>query len=293
MIRRIAAAVLIGAIAALAAVIAAGVALSLPARSSIGAAPAELHAETVVLTSPSGAALQGWFIPGRAGRGVVILLHGVRANRLSMLPRARLLIAEGLSVFLFDFQAHGESGGNRITFGQLETLDAAAAVAYVRRRLPDERIGVIGASLGGAAALVGHAPLPVDAIVLEAVYPDIGTAIDNRVRVILGRTLGGLVGPAAAQLFVLILPPILGIDPAALRPIDRIGEATAAVLVVSGTHDTRTTMAQSRAMFTRAREPKAFWAVDGAGHVDLQAFAPDDYRRHVLAFLFERLQRPR
>jgi uncharacterized protein len=293
MIRLIAAAVLIGAIAAVVAVIAAGVALSLPARSRIGAAPAELHAETVVLNSPSGAALQGWFIAGRPGRGVVILLHGVRADRLSMLPRARLLSAEGISVLLFDFQAHGESGGHRITFGQLETLDAAAAVAYVRRRLPDERVGVIGASLGGAAALVGRAPLPVDAIVLEAVYPDIGTAIDNRLRVVLGQTLGGLVGPAAAQLFILILPPILGIDPAALRPIDRIGEATAAVLIASGTRDTRTTMAQSRAMFERAREPKAFWAVDGAGHVDLQAFAPDDYRRHVLAFLFERLQRSR
>ena len=289
----IAGALLLAAIGTAATVIVLGVILSMPARTTVGPAPPELRAETVTLTSLSGATLAGWFIPGAPDRGAVILMHGVRADRRSMLSRAELLIAEGFSVFLFDFQAHGESGGNRITFGQLESLDAAAAVAYVRRRLPDERIGVIGASLGGAAALVGPVPLPVDAVVLEAVYPDIQAAIDNRVRVVLGQALGGIVGPPIARLFILLLPPILGTDPTVLRPIDHIKGATAALLVACGTLDTRTTIAQARAMFDRAREPKSFWAVEGAGHVDLYLFAPEDYRRHVLGFLFERLQRPR
>jgi hypothetical protein len=37
-------------------------------------------------------------------------------------------------------------------------------------------------------------------------------------------------------------------------------------------------------------EPKLFWAVQGAGHVDLEAYAPADYRRIVLPFLVEHLQ---
>ena len=90
-----------------------------------------------------------------------MLLHGVRGNRLAMLRRARLLHAEGFSVLLFDFQAHGESAGRRITFGRLEGLDAAAAVAFLLQRLPNERIGAIGSSLGGASALLCPAPLPV------------------------------------------------------------------------------------------------------------------------------------
>ena len=55
--------------------------------------------------------LSGWFIAGRPGGGAVVLMHGVRGNRLAMLRRARLLHAEGFSVLLFDFQAHGESTG--------------------------------------------------------------------------------------------------------------------------------------------------------------------------------------
>ena len=43
----------------------------------------------------------------------------------------------------------------------------AAAVAFVRARLPGERVGAIGVSLGGAAALLGPAPLAVDALVVR------------------------------------------------------------------------------------------------------------------------------
>ncbi len=39
--------------------------------------------------------------------------------------------------------------------------------------------------------------------------------------------------------------------------------------------------------------PKSFWAVEGAGHVDLEAYAPDDYRQRVFPFLIARLQQPR
>jgi fermentation-respiration switch protein FrsA (DUF1100 family) len=207
-----------------------------------------------------------------------------------MLRRARLLKSAGFSVLLFDFQAHGESAGTRITFGRLEGLDAAAAVAFVRERLPGERIGAIGSSLGGAAALLGPQPLPVDALVLEAVYSDIGMAIANRIRVVLGPTLGAAIAQPMAWLFEVVLPPFLGMKLGDLCPIDQIAAVTAPLLIAAGTHDDRTTMAETIAMFARAPEPKFLWAVEGAGHVDLEAYAPDDYRARVLPFLVERLQ---
>jgi len=273
-----------------AAVIAARLVLARPAQVAIGAAPPDLHAEDVAIASGSGALLRGWFVPGRPGQGAVVLMHGVRANRASMLRRARLLREAGFAVLLFDFQAHGESLGAHITFGHLEARDAHAAVDYVRRRLPGERVGAIGMSLGGAASVLGTTPLPVDALVLEAVYPVIDAALANRLEVVLGSLAGPLIAPGLAQLFVLLLPPVLGVRPDALRPIDHVGEATAAVLIVAGTADTRTTIAESRALFARAREPKQFWAVEGAGHVDLEAHAPEEYRRRVLGFLADRLR---
>ncbi|HKA73746.1 MAG TPA: alpha/beta fold hydrolase [Xanthobacteraceae bacterium] len=276
-----------------AAVVAAGLFLSAPARAVVGDPPPDLAAEPVAIASSSGATLRGWFLAGRPGGGAVVLMHGVRGNRLAMVRRARLLEAAGFAVLLFDFQAHGESTGARITFGYREGLDAAAAVAFMRQRLPAERIGAVGSSLGAAAALLGPDPLPVEALVLESVYPDIGTAIANRIRSVLGRHLGTVTAPPLAFLFQVLLPPVLGVNPVDLRPIDRIGKATASLLVASGKQDNRTTIAETMALFARAPEPKTLWALDDAGHVDLEAHAPEEYRRHVLAFLADKLQQPR
>jgi fermentation-respiration switch protein FrsA (DUF1100 family) len=287
-------ALVVVAVGVCAVVLAVGLFLSAPSRAVIGPPPSDLGAEPVAIASASGATLHGWFVAGRPGGGAVVLLHRVRANRLSMLRRARLLQAAGFSVLLFDFQAHGESAGTRITFGRLEGMDAAAAVAFVRQRLPAERIGIIGTSLGGAAALLAPAPLPIDALVLEAVYADIGTAVANRIRSVLGWHLGReILARPLGRLFELLLPPFLGVGPSDLQPIEHIGRMSAPVLIATGTRDDRATIAESTALFEHVRGPKRFWAAEGAEHVDLELHAPDEYRRHVLSFLVERLQQAR
>jgi pimeloyl-ACP methyl ester carboxylesterase len=119
-----------------------------PANHIVDRAPANLHVEDVEFPSASGAMIRGWFAPGKTNRGVVILLHGIRADRMAMVPRAQFLVREGFSVLLFDFQAHGESSGKQITFGYLESRDAAAAVDFIHEKCPGERVGVIGVSMG-------------------------------------------------------------------------------------------------------------------------------------------------
>ena len=61
---------------------------SAPAAATIGDGPPELAAENVRIVSQSGATLAGWYVAGRPGAGAVVLLHGVRANRWSMVRRA-------------------------------------------------------------------------------------------------------------------------------------------------------------------------------------------------------------
>jgi hypothetical protein len=62
---------------------------SVPAR--IGPAPAELQAESVEFPSESGSMIRAWLSRGAPHKGVILLLPGVRSNRLSMVDRARLL----------------------------------------------------------------------------------------------------------------------------------------------------------------------------------------------------------
>ena len=95
----------------------------------------------------------------------IVLLHPLDGHRRAMLKRLDLMTAAGYSVLSIDFQACGMSPGESITMGYLEALDAEAAVAYARTRQPTHKIGIIGWSLGGAAALLAK-DLQADAVVL-------------------------------------------------------------------------------------------------------------------------------
>src|SRR5262245_51338043 len=77
--------------------------LAAPTQERIGPPPRDLHAESVAFQSESGCLLKGWLIRTPSSRAVVVLMHGIHANRLVMVPRARFLAHAGYSVLLFDF----------------------------------------------------------------------------------------------------------------------------------------------------------------------------------------------
>ncbi|HEV2861134.1 MAG TPA: alpha/beta fold hydrolase [Pyrinomonadaceae bacterium] len=267
---------------ALAAVWLMGGALSGPSRAVVGPPPPELNARAVEF----GGGLRGWLLRGREGGGAVVLMHGVRASRLQMLGRARFLQAAGYTVLLFDFQAHGESAGDNVTFGYLESRNARAAVEFVRASAPGERVGVIGVSLGGAAAVLAEPPLDAQALVLELVYPTIEQAVADRLAMRLGRR-AAVFGP----LLTAQLRPRLGFGPEALRPVARVGALAAPKLFVAGAEDRHTTIEESRQLFAAAAEPKEFWPVEGAGHEDLHALLGREYEQRILDFFGKHLRR--
>lgn len=271
--------------AALIAVLVAGNFLTTPAPQSIGGLPSDLSGKSIEFSSGSGATIHGWFISGKQGGGAVVLMHGVRSNRSSMIDRARFLSRAGYSVLLFDFKAHGESTGKHITFGAHESKDAQAALEFLRQVAPSERIGVIGVSMGGAAAILASPPLQADAFVFEMVYPTIDDAVTNRLTMRLGSWARVL-----TPLHVLQLKPRLGIDKTELRPIDHVRQLNSPKLFIAGTDDLHTTIEESERLYETASEPKEFWVIQGAKHVDFHHAAPTEYESRVLEFFQKNLR---
>lgn len=246
-------------------------------------ADAKYPIEPVEFSSASGALIKGWLVPNQNSKAVVVLMHGVNASRKVMVNRVGFLYRAGYSLLLFDFQAHGESTGKHITFGYLESRDATAAVQFVRQKFPGQKIAVDGVSMGGAAEMLAQPPLPVDAMIVESVYPTIIQAIDDRIKMRIG-PLGPL-SALATPLLTVQMRPRLGFSTDDLRPIVAGARITAPKLFMAGDADRDTTVEESQAIYDAAAGPKELWIVKGAKHEDLYHYAPQVYEQKVLEFL--------
>jgi fermentation-respiration switch protein FrsA (DUF1100 family) len=283
----LAAALLAAVLLAAGAVFGAGEYLSAPVPRAVGAPPPELFASTVRIPSKNGE-VAGWIARG-AGSGAVLLLHGVRSDRRQMQQRALFLNREGYSVLLIDLASHGESAGARITFGAREADSVRAALAWLRRGLPGEKIGVIGVSLGAASVVLSRPGNSIDALVIESMYPTIEEAVANRLH-----ARAGAAGALLAPLLLQQIPLRTGVPLANLRPIAALAQLRCPVLVAGGARDVQTPAAETQRLFAAAPASapanKQLWIVEGAAHVDLHAFAGAAYEARIGAFLAQHLR---
>ncbi len=247
-------------------------------RQQVGPAPWP-QAQPVSLAAGADARAEGWFLEG-AGRAAVLLLHGIGSDRRSMLARARFLHAQGYAVLLVDLPGQGESLAPAVTFGLREAEGVRTALEWLRRQAPGQKIGVIGTSLGAASLVLCRDCPPVDAVVLESMYPTIEEAVEDRLRMRLGPF-----GKPLANLLLWQLPLRLDIAATELHPIARLPGLKAPVLIAAGSADRHTTLPETMRLFAAAREPKSLWVVEGAEHVDLHEYAPAEYERRIGEFL--------
>ncbi len=94
----------------------------------------------------------------------VILAHMRPADQSSWFPFATELAASGeFTVLTFDFRGYGQSTGEQ-NFDRVDT-DLEAAYEYMRATVGVERVFLVGASMGGTAALVVASRISVEGVV--------------------------------------------------------------------------------------------------------------------------------
>jgi pimeloyl-ACP methyl ester carboxylesterase len=267
---------------------AAGEMLTNPDLSDV--ADARPPARDIRLRSADGVSLAGTYWPGNAPDAPgVLLIHGSDSSREAMAGNAAWLAGQGYAAMTVDLRGYGESDSARHSFGMFESRDAAAAFAWLKQRQKGAQVAVIGGSLGGAAALLGdYGPVEADALILQAVYPDIRRAIRNRIADRLTEAPATLLEP----LLSLQARLRLGVRPSRIAPLAALGRYRRPVLVIGGGEDRSTPPAETRELFEAAPGPKILWLMDGIGHAEASNPQSEAYRRRVLAFLGKAMRRP-
>jgi pimeloyl-ACP methyl ester carboxylesterase len=189
-------------------------------RENQGLTPASfgLAHEDVAFEAADGTTLKGWWVPAREARGSVVLVHGLNRSRIEMVRKLPFLHGQGMSALLFDLRHHGESGGDRCTFGHLERTDVQAAVALSRRRVAGPSV-VWGVSLGAASAMLAASDDPaVAGVVCDSTYRSLSDTVHHHLRLLGGSRAWLRVLPAGllAEEMLFWVGRRGGFDPAAV-----------------------------------------------------------------------------
>ncbi|HEX4337009.1 MAG TPA: alpha/beta fold hydrolase [Polyangiaceae bacterium] len=259
-----------------------------PPRTPVVRPPAEpllAAMQDVSFATKDGLTLRGWYIPSK-NRRAVLLAHGYRGNRASMLPDARILAARGYGVLLFDLRAHGESDGDKTTYGDEERRDVSAAVDLLSSE-PDvngDQIGALGFSAGSSAVAMDAAEDPrIRAIVLEGATTSMKDAcIDDGGRFSWFTFVPALLGMSLA-----------GVNVGSVQNADAASKfAPRPLLVVHGESDPAISPKRAKTIFDADTGPKRLWLIPGAGHGGYIEAAPREYPEAVVSFFDAALAKP-
>jgi pimeloyl-ACP methyl ester carboxylesterase len=247
--------------------------------------PPDVSVEDVYFASRDGTRLHGLYMAGRPGCPVLLFCHGYFKSVAEPFELACELNRLGYQVLLIDFRACGLSDGRFTTLGYREVLDLLGAVDYLRARLGDLPIGVLGISMGAVAAIMAAPECPhIKAMVVDSAYADLESAIGKKLADVLRLPFLVHLGWVSIRLGEWISQGSV----AAVRAVDYVGRiAPRPLLIIYGELDDYLPSDHPQRLFDAANEPKELWLAPGSGHAMARLDRPQEYVRRVQAF-FER-----
>jgi alpha-beta hydrolase superfamily lysophospholipase len=222
-----------------------------------------------LLTTTDGLALvsRSWLTPD-APAAAVVIVHGFSAS--SKCPHVESLAAvlhgDGFDVVTYDARGHGGSDGES-TLGDHEEFDVAAAVALARTR--SARVVLVGASMGGIAAL-RYAVTDSDVAGAVIVSGPAAWRLPRNVRGVLGATM------TRTRLGRRLTARLSGVRVAGrwtnpLPPVALAAQVAVPVAYVHGTGDRFISAHDAVELAAVTPEPCMLTLVPGMGH----AFEPN------------------
>ncbi len=231
--------------------------------------------ESVVLQS-QGNSIYGFFVRGAGPYSAytVLYCHGNRDNIEFYWDRAEFLYQAGFSLFIFDYQGYGMSGGSPSE--EALYADGRAALTYVRGRgdVDQNRIIFYGFSLGNVVSIdLAANVLTPHTLIAESPFASAGALVRS------------------ATLLDISSSYVMTGE---YRNDEKIRRVSAPLLLLHGTDDVFLDIdANGAVVFTNANDPKEFVRVQGAGHDNVpQKLGLSQYTLAVQSFIQNRRTTP-
>ncbi len=238
--------------------------------------------DDVTVTTPDGLRLVGWFVQSTNGASVM-LVHGYKDQRASMLRVADLLHRHGYGLLILSVRAHDRSDGELITFGhyEMQDLDAWYTLEAARPGVDPSEIGLFGVSMGGSLAIEYASRNPrIAATIADSAFSSLQDTVDTSVKF-----FTGLPPFPFAPLIMFWTERESGYD---AREIDAKKWIPAIsprpILLMQGGADVVVSPESGERLFRAALEPKDLWYEPDVGHAQFLDKRPEEFERRVVGF---------
>lgn len=249
----------------------------------------EKNIEAITFNAEDGTKLDGWVAFGASHKSV-ILLHGYRCDKRSMLREANMLYSSEITVLLFDFRHSGNSSGDFVSFGYYEKQDVAAAIDKLNtlasqkniQTYSSEHIGLFGVSNGGATAILFAAENSnqIKSLVVDSSFKSLDSAVSQSFTHFVG-----LPSFPFAPITVWITELKTGISRKQIIPEESVKQITdTPIFIIHGLADETISPEDSKSIFSKANDPKQIWLVPKATHGETYNVATSEYEKRILDF---------
>ena len=237
------------------------------------------------ITSFDGLRLRAKFYEYAPGAPIEILLHGYRGSaKRDLNGGLARCFSLGRSALLVDHRASGESEGNVITFGVLESRDARAWIDFIIEKYGKERkIIVTGVSMGAATAMIiaGSDDLPENVVgaLADCGYTSAKAIISKVMREDMH------LPPALFYPFVRLGALLFGhFDIDSVSPIEAMKKAKVPVIFFHGDVDYFVPYSMSVENYEACTARKKLVTIHGAGHGLCYPVGIDEYEDALREF---------
>lgn len=219
--------------------------------------------EQCFIDTRDGCRLAAWHLCPENPLGSIVYFHGSTGNLGILSELLSLFYRSGLQVFAVDYRGYGWSTGVPSEKGVFE--DAASTVAYFDANFRKFQVPVVywGRSLGGCIASFAAKRLPPNGLILETTFPSKVSLMEEYPQL------------RRFNLFARYR----------LETASFLVDHDFPILILHGDKDRTVPLKQGQILYHQLSEPKEFWTVPGAGHIDIHMVDSKRYMRKVIEFV--------
>jgi uncharacterized protein len=246
--------------------------------------------ELVAPVGPPAAHLSAWVLePERVPPlGTVVVLHGVRLDKRSMLPVATALTDAGFRSVLVDLRGHGASTGEYLTYGVVESRDVSELLDALSADGTElGPVGVHGFSYGAATAIqLAAEDGRVRAVVAVSSFSSLRAAVRGYVHW-QAAAIEPIVSDRWLDAAIDLGAHVAHFDPDAASPARVAGHTRAQLMLIHGGADAQIPPENARAIERGADGRAELRVLPGETHASILADAHGTARALAVDF-FER-----